>query len=243
MLHIIDRTEQTADIDTSRQRSRRTGRFLPIFGSQGRRRTRSVRDIDCIVLHATGFSRIDAPGRDRSGSEQDDFDHTIAHFVVRQNGDVIRLRPYEVLLNNTLAESSVSIEFEGNFPPFDEIQRNRIGRSRHTLPLVQLFAGRALVQHIVQELNTVEMIFGHRQKTTLGAGRANCPGPYVWYNVGKWAVETLGLRNSGHGAEMIPVEWLDNRLDLLWGDVTPDFPTDEVSFRNMIQDLSNGQFY
>ncbi len=237
-MDIIDRTQHTSSIAQSRQRSRTTGRFLPIFSR--RSRTRNVRNIDSIVLHATGFSRLDTPGTDRSGSEDDDFDHTIAHFVVRQNGDVIRLRTYDVFLNNALALYSVSIEVEGSFPSSDEIRINRWNQGRHHMPLAEIFACRALVQHIRNELNNIQYIFGHAQITNMGARRANCPGPHVWYNVGEWAVRTLGMHSAGHGARVISPDWQDPSLDLVWpAGYAPDELSD-AAFRNMIGNLRNG---
>lgn len=242
-MNIIDRTRHTATITQSRQRSRRTGRFLPIFANQGRVHTRDVRNIDSIVLHATGFSRLDTPGTDRSGSEYDDFDHTIAHFVVRRNGDVYRLRTYDVYLNNVLSLYSVSIEVEGNFPSEEEIQRDNWRSRRHSMPLAQIFAGRALLQHIRNELDNVRYIFGHVQLTNMGADRANCPGPHVWYNIGEWAVETLGMHNSGHSARVISRGWQNPALDLVW---PPNFPAHspmtDTQFRTMISNLARGNF-
>ena len=242
-MNIIDRTQHTASISQSRQRSSRTGRFLPIFANRGNARTRDVGHIDSIVLHATGFSRLDTPGTDSSGSEHDDFDHTIAHFVVRQNGDVYRLRTYDVYLNNALGLYSVSIEVEGSFPSSHEIQRNRWSRGRHQMPLSQIFAGRALVQHIRSELNHVRHIFGHVQVTNMGVRRANCPGPHVWYNIGEWAVSTLGLQSSGHSARVIPPDWQDPALDLVW---PPDFPSrpsmTDAQFDSMISELASRNF-
>jgi hypothetical protein len=241
-MDIIDRTQYTSSIAQSRQRSWETGRFLPIFASRGRSRTRDVRRIDSIVLHATGFSRLDTPGTDSTGSENDDFDHTIAHFVVRQNGDVIRLRTYDVYLNNALALYSVSIEVEGNFASAREIRGDQWQSRRHSMPLAQIFAGRALVQHIRNELNNIHYIFGHAQLTTLGSKRANCPGPHVWYNIGEWAVSTLGMHSSGHSARVISPDWQNPALDLVWPvGFTPN-ALDDAQYRDMIRNLSDGMY-
>ena len=45
--------------------------------------------------------------------------------------------------------------------------------------------------------------------------RDNCPGPHLWYNVGEWAVQNLGLTSAGL-RRPIPVEWRTERsLDLV----------------------------
>lgn len=85
--------------------------------------------------------RVAEGGTDSTGSEDDDFDHTIAHFVVRQNGDVIRLRTYDVYLNNALALYRVSIEVEGNFASAREIRGDQWQSRRHSMPLKYLREG------------------------------------------------------------------------------------------------------
>ena len=199
---IIDRRQQTRHILHSRQERK------PILSrfAQGRR---AIRRINSIVLHQTTFSRM---GIDPS--PEDDFDHTIAHFVVRQDGIIYRLRDYEVLLNNAHSGSSVSIEFEGNYPNIEGDYYLEDRRGRHDLRPIQASVGRHLIVQIRRELpdNQIDKIFGHVQFNP--SGRANCPGPHVWYNVAVWAKNHLQMQSTGDGAGQIPDDWENARFDL-----------------------------
>lgn len=201
---VIDRTAQTRNITQSRQGGK------PIFSRSSRSGRRALSRINSIRLHQINFSRIGHDDR-----PNDDYDHTIAHFVVRQNGAIHRLRPYEAMLNNSRGGTSISIGFEGNFPNIrDRVYREqRFGR--HALTPAQAFTGRDLIELIRQEVpDQITHIFGHMQFTTL-AGRANCPVPHVWYNVGYWATRHLGLQSTGLGARNIPSDWENSRYDVV----------------------------
>ena len=52
-------------------------------------------------------------------------------------------------------------------------------------------------------------VLAHRQSS---GTRENDPGPDVWFDVGQWAVNTLGLKDGGPGFKIdtgnpIPEEW------------------------------------
>jgi hypothetical protein len=76
------------------------------------------------------------------------------------------------------------------------------------LTQAQIAAGRKLVNHLVKTIGLTH-ILAHRQAWPT---RENCPGPDIWYQVGQWAIETLGLNDGGPGFKIgsgnpIPNEW------------------------------------
>lgn len=87
-----------------------------------------------------------------------------------------------------------------------------------TIP--QLAAGRQLVSFLTETVSSIEHIYSHQQVYAHG-NRGNCPGPHIWYNVGKWAVDHLGLTSSGALRPIPPtigrgqIGWEDNRFQLL----------------------------
>ncbi len=204
MATIEDRTQATQDVRVSRQGGK------PIYSRHGDHR--AISRVRSIVLHQSTFSRMGLDSR-----PEDDFDHTIAHFVVRQNGVIHRLRTYDALLNNSRGGTSVSVEFEGNFANTRGRVWHEASHGRHSLTPAQAFAGRDLVLLIRKEIpDQISYIFGHMQFSNL-PGRANCPGPHVWYNVGYWATRFLGMQSAIRGARPIPREWEDSRFDVLNG--------------------------
>lgn len=209
-MNLIDRTGETRGITESRQRSRRTGEFIPIFRGA---RTREPGDIDSIVLHQTSFSQS------ARGNRIDRYDHTIAHFVVLPNGTVLQLRALETRLNSIAADNGIHIEFVGLF--YDDrftCRMLRRRRSRRELPTIsQIHDGRELLTYL-RSLEPIRgqlrYILAHRQITTMGSDRDNCPGPHIWYNLGKWAVDTLGMSSARSEARPIPPSWEDPRFQI-----------------------------
>ena len=49
------------------------------------------------------------------------------------------------------------------------------------------------MRYLVKNMNLTHILV-HRQSS---ASRANDPGPDIWYHVGQWAVNNLGLRDGG----------------------------------------------
>ena len=110
--------------------------------------------------------------------------------------------------SNGFNAGSVAVEFAGNFPNTKGKwwQGDKFGRDRPTP--AQLEAGRYLVRHLIRTMGLTHVL-AHRQSS---ASRENDPGPEVWYHVGQWAVEKLGLKDGGPGfklpgANPIPDEW------------------------------------
>jgi hypothetical protein len=63
----------------------------------------------------------------------------------------------------------------------------------------------------LQEHYGISFVFTHRQGELLRR-RGNCPGPEIWYHVGQWAVDELGMSDGGRGFKerrgtAIPDSW------------------------------------
>jgi N-acetylmuramoyl-L-alanine amidase/Putative peptidoglycan binding domain len=133
-----------------------------------------------------------------------------AHFAITADGRILQLHPITELLwaSNGFNAGSVAVEFAGNFPNTKGTwwQGDKFGRDRPTA--AQLEAGRYLVRYLIGTMGLTH-ILAHRQSS---GSRENDPGPEVWYHVGQWAVEKLGLKDGGQGfklpgANPIPDEW------------------------------------
>ena len=133
-----------------------------------------------------------------------------SHFAIAADGRILQLHPITELLwsSNGFNAGSVAVEFAGNFPNTKGRwwQGDKFGRNRPTPE--QLEAGRYLVRHLIRVMGLTHVL-AHRQSS---ASRENDPGPEVWYHVGQWAVDKLGLKDGGPGfklpgANPIPDEW------------------------------------
>lgn len=222
---LIDRTEQTRHITQSNQRSQETGERLSMFNS--RSRTRALSDIDSIVLHQTGYFQS------ARGNRIDAYDYTIAHFVVLPILYVIQVRPLETRLNSIASDYGIHIEFVGCFysdrydcrstrrtRPRGRCTAGLIRRGGGEFPLMdQVLNGQDLMRYLVSlpSLNgSIEHVLAHRQLSTIH--RENCPGPHIWYNLGRWAVNSLGLSDSRPNTRphmrTIPPSWNDGRFQI-----------------------------
>jgi hypothetical protein len=170
--------------------------------------------IDAIVLHAMGFVR--------NRSRPDKFDGVKAHFAVLRSGEILYLHDVEEYLHaaHDFNSRSISIEFEGNPPGTDGKAHAEAKLGAHVPTLQQIRSGRNLVTLLARSptLN-LRYIYGHRQSCA-----KICPGPHIWYNVGKWATTALRLSDGGPGYTTsnkycagvgIPASWNDAQYDLL----------------------------
>jgi hypothetical protein len=144
--------------------------------------------------------------------------------------------------SNCLSPRSVAVEFAGNFPStsgrwwFDCEKDPRTGdykakgnatcceylrthkrdqkgcdylqSQRNQVTAAQIEAGRYLVRYLIRTMG-LKTIVAHRQSS---ATRENDPGPDIWYHVGQWAVDNLGLNDGGPGfkcgsGNSIPDAW------------------------------------
>lgn len=168
-----------------------------------RLRNRMLSRINAVVLHQTAMSRGSVPER---------YLDVHAHYVVMPDGRVVHLHPIESYLVSSSAfnEEAIAIEFVGNLPDDRGNYWSGDEFGRHTLSTEQINGGRDLLRHLV-DTHDISFVFGHRQgeKPNL---RANCPGPDIWFNIGEWAVNGLGLSDGGKGFKKgngspIPDSW------------------------------------
>ena len=151
---------------------------------------------------------------------------TNAHFAILPEGQILQLHPVRELLesSNGLNTGSVAVEFAGNFPSDRGKWWRGATYGRNQVTPAQLDAGRCLVRHL-QRTMALRAVLAHRQSS---GTRGNDPGPDIWYHVGQWAIDHLGMSDGGAGFKVgsgapIPDSWRS------WGRRgTP--PTPELSF-------------
>jgi len=155
-----------------------------------RKGARDMKKVHALVLHqmACCFQRKD-PLRG--------FLHLKAHFAILPDGRILKIHPVEQLIwsSNGFNSGSVAVEFAGNFPNVKGKwwEGDKFGRNRVTP--AQIEAGRRLIRHLVRTMG-LRTVLAHRQSS---ASRENDPGPDIWYGVGQWAVDNLGLKDGGPG--------------------------------------------
>lgn len=162
---------------------------------------RDPKTVYALVLHQMAFSRGSNPKR---------YDTVTAHYAILPDGTILQLHPVDAYLNasNGFNARSVAVEFAGNFPS----TRGRCWRPEtygcHKVTPAQIEAGRYLIQHLVRQIGLTHVL-AHRQSS---GSRENDPGPDLWYHVGQWAIDNLGLKDGGAGFKVgsghpIPAEW------------------------------------
>jgi N-acetyl-anhydromuramyl-L-alanine amidase AmpD len=152
---------------------------------------RDLKKVYALVLHHTAGSLINDPGR---------LNNVNAHFVITPNGRILQLHPLERLLfaSNGFNPGSVAVEFVGNFRNEKGIcwyKGPRFLPCSNTPTPEQIKAGRDLVKYLRSKINLTH-ILAHRQSSS---SRDGDPGPDIWYQVGQWAVDNLGLNDGGSG--------------------------------------------
>lgn len=165
---------------------------------------RAETGIDGLVLHATGN-----PSQNTFGNDPWKYRGVRAHWVILPDGTVVQNHDANVYVNasHRLNRRSVAVEFVGNF----RSERNRWWKGdkygRDHLTRDQVLAGRWLVIYCREFLN-ISNVYTHRQS----AKGKNCAGPDIWYHVGQWAVDWLGMGDGGddyhvQGGAPIPEKW------------------------------------
>lgn len=133
-----------------------------------------------------------------------------SHFAITNDGRILQLHPISALVwaSNGFNARSIAVEFAGNFPNTRGTwwKGAEYGRNRPTQ--AQIDAGRYLIRYLMRT-NGLTHVLAHRQSS---ATRENDPGPDIWYHVGQWAVNTLGLKDGGPAFKIgtgnpIPAEW------------------------------------
>lgn len=157
------------------------------FALKDRRKgRRDPATVKALVLHQMAFSR---------GNNPDRYNGVTAHYAILPNGRILQLHPISALLwaSNGFNRKSVAVEFAGNLPNIKGKCWEPGKFGCHKLTQEQIEAGRYLVKSLKDRIGLTH-IFAHRQAL---ASRENCPGPDIWYNVGQWALNNLGLSDGG----------------------------------------------
>lgn len=128
---------------------------------------------------------------------------TGAHFCIMLDGRIIQLHAMSRMIwhGHCISPGSVAVEFEGNFPnikgtwwyPTDKKTGKKIKVNEDKPTQAQFDSGRFLACYLKVVLGTTT-ILAHRQSDD---SRENDPGPDIWFNVGQWAVDKLGLSDGG----------------------------------------------
>lgn len=171
------------------------------FTPKDKRKNLKRGKVYALVLHQMAFSR---------GNDTKKYDTVTAHFIITPDGKIAQLHPISAYLyaSNGFNKHSVSVEFAGNFPSI----RGRCWKSKkfgcHKLTSAQIEAGRYLIRYLINKIGLTH-ILTHRQSS---GSRGNDPGPDIWYHIGQWAIENLGLRDGGAGFKIggglpIPDSW------------------------------------
>jgi N-acetyl-anhydromuramyl-L-alanine amidase AmpD len=168
-----------------------------------RKRNRMSVQIDTVVLHQTSFNR---------GSVPDNYLTVHAHFVVLPDGTIVQLHPIETYLvaSSAFNDDAISVEIVGNFPDERGVYWEPQANGRSVLSPQQISGACDLVRYL-RNTYVISFVFAHRQGE-LENLRGNCPGPDIWYNVGQWAVDNLGMDDGGKGykelnGSPIPDSW------------------------------------
>jgi hypothetical protein len=166
-----------------------------------RKGVRDPKTVYALVLHQMAFSRGNDPTR---------YDRVASHYAILPDGQITQLHPVSALVwaSNNFNPRSVSVEFAGNFPNVKGTCWSPPTHGCHRVTDAQIESGRFLVRHLSRTIGLTHVL-AHRQSS---ADRENDPGPDLWYHVGQWAVDVLGLRDGGpafkvgNGSPILP-EW------------------------------------
>ncbi|GGC26486.1 hypothetical protein GCM10011371_12570 [Novosphingobium marinum] len=171
MVQIIDRTAETAQIFQTRN-----GRNIFSHGRNDARRPTG--NLQGVILHQTAFVSHDMAR----------MNYIIANYIVMQDGRILKVRDPSMMLNSIgTNRRSIDIEFVGRYPDARTAHR---AHGAGGPPPAQVMQGRALVKHL-KETYGLTHVYAHVQFTV-----KNCPGPHLWYNVGRWAMDDLGMATA-----------------------------------------------
>lgn len=157
---------------------------------------RDPRKLWAFVLHQMAFKR--RGGATNQFSAPEAYVNTGAHFCIMLDGRIIQLHPVSRMIwhGNCLSGRSVAVEFEGNFPTVKGtwwIDRKSKTQNRDNATQAQFDSGQFLARYLQTVVGTTH-ILAHRQGSHT---RENDPGPDIWFNVGEWAINNLGMTDGG----------------------------------------------
>lgn len=154
--------------------------------SKRKGKPRSLDSVYALVLHQMAFRR-----------KSRKYDKVTAHFAILEDGTIQQLHPVSAYLyaSDGFNRGSVAVEFAGNFPDTKGKCWSPKTHGCHALTQAQIDAGRYLIRHLIRTIGLTHVL-AHRQSN---GGKTNDPGPDIWYHVGQWAVDNLGLKDGGPG--------------------------------------------
>lgn len=157
---------------------------------------RDPRKVYAFVLHQMAFKRWNPKTKGYSNPES--YLATGAHFCIMFDGRIIQLHAFTRMIwhGNCVSPGSVAVEFEGNFPNIKGgwwIDKKSKVPNKDKPTQAQFESGKFLTSYLKAVLGTTH-ILAHRQSSD---SRENDPGPDIWYNVGQWAIDKLGLTDGG----------------------------------------------
>jgi type VI secretion system Hcp family effector len=159
---------------------------------------RDPRKLYAFVLHQMAFKRKNS----KSGqlSDPNSYLSTGAHFCIMLDGRIIQLHPLSRMIwhGNCVSPRSVAVEFEGNFPNVKGkwwVDSKSKYQNKDNPTQAQFDSGRFLAKYLKLVLG-ITHILAHRQSSD---ARENDPGPDIWFNVGQWSIDFLGLSDGGPG--------------------------------------------
>lgn len=157
---------------------------------------RDPRKVYAFVLHHMAFKRWNP--KTKAYSNPESYLATGAHFCIMLDGRIIQLHACSRMIwhGNCVSPGSVAVEFEGNFPNIKGgwwINKDAKVPDKDKPSLAQFDSGKFLTSYLKTVLGTTH-ILAHRQSSD---SRENDPGPDIWYNVGQWAIDKLGLTDGG----------------------------------------------
>jgi peptidoglycan hydrolase-like protein with peptidoglycan-binding domain len=188
---------------------------------------RDPRKVFALVLHHMAFKRRSR--KTKKYSDPESYLATGAHFCILFDGRIIQLHTFTRMIwhSNCTSGGSVGVEFEGNFPNINGkwwVAKDAKVPDQDRPTQAQFESGRFLASYLKSVLG-ITRVLAHRQSSK---DRENDPGPDVWYNVGQWAIDKLGLSDGGptsqcgDGKPILP-EWRT------WGSKTKTAPVPEVN--------------
>lgn len=168
-----------------------------------RRTPRPLSRVTGLVLHQTAI-----PSQ-RAGNDPSRYRGVRTHYVITPDGSVVQNHAETVVCNasNRLNGWTVAVEFVGNFRSERGRWWNPSRAGSDHVTTDQIMSGRWLVIYCRDFFN-ITHVYGHKQSN----GGKNCPGPDIWYHVGQWAVDVLGLSDGGPNYKIgkgapIPAAW------------------------------------
>jgi len=171
------------------------------FAPKKKRKNLKRGHVYALVLHQMAFSR---------GNDVKKYDSVTAHFIITPDGKITQLHPISAYLyaSNGFNKHSVAVEFAGNFRNVNGKCWKPENYGCHRLTSAQIEAGRYLVRYLQNTIGLTH-ILAHRQSS---GSRTNDPGPEIWYHIGQWSIENLGLKDGGAGFKIadgspIPDSW------------------------------------